>query len=131
MISNRKDQNMTIQFAPRLEEPRQRVEAEMPAGTVQRGGGGHAQGVDVAVVSPPATVSSGRHRVPRSRRLRKALERHRQQLRAHREAGMATAEYAIAMIAAAGFAGLLIVVLKSDPVREMLAAIVQTALGTR
>ena len=88
----------------------------MPAGTVQRGGGGHAQGVDVAVVSPPATVSSGRHRVPRSRR---------------REAGMATAEYAIAMIAAAGFAGLLIVVLKSDPVREMLAAIVQTALGTR
>jgi len=47
------------------------------------------------------------------------------------EQGLATAEYAIAMIAAAGFAGLLIVVLKSDPVRNLLSSIVETALGTR
>ena len=33
------------------------------------------------------------------------------------EAGMATAEYAIATLAAAGFAGLLYVILRSDQVR--------------
>jgi len=53
------------------------------------------------------------------------------QIRAAKELGLATAEYAIAMIAAAGFAGLLIVVLKSGPVKSMLSGIVETALGTR
>ncbi|MFD2841786.1 DUF4244 domain-containing protein [Populibacterium corticicola] len=47
------------------------------------------------------------------------------------EEGLATAEYAIAMIAAAGFAGLLIVILKSEPVRAALTSIIETALGTR
>lgn len=47
------------------------------------------------------------------------------------EEGLATAEYAIAMIAAAGFAGLLIVILKSEPVRAALSSIIETALGTR
>jgi hypothetical protein len=46
-----------------------------------------------------------------------------------REAGLATAEYAIATVAAAGFAGLLIVVLKSGEVREMLLGIVRSALS--
>ncbi|MET3973791.1 DUF4244 domain-containing protein [Cellulosimicrobium sp. TH-20] len=45
------------------------------------------------------------------------------------EAGLATAEYAIATVAAAGFAGLLIVVLKSGEVREMLLGIVRSALS--
>lgn len=45
------------------------------------------------------------------------------------EAGMATAEYAIATVAAAGFAGLLILVLRSDEVREMLTSIVRGALS--
>lgn len=53
------------------------------------------------------------------------------EIRNHAEQGLATAEYAIAMIAAAGFAGLLIVVLKSEPVRAALAGIVESALGTR
>lgn len=44
------------------------------------------------------------------------------------DAGMATAEYAIATIAAAGFAGLLILVLRSDEVRGLLAGLVRTAL---
>jgi hypothetical protein len=35
------------------------------------------------------------------------------------------------MIAAAGFAGLLIVILKSEPVRAALTSIIETALGTR
>lgn len=52
-------------------------------------------------------------------------------VRSNLEEGLATAEYAIAMIAAAGFAGLLIVVLKSEPVRAALSSIVETALGTR
>lgn len=45
------------------------------------------------------------------------------------DAGMATAEYAIATIAAAGFAGLLVVVLRSDEVRGLLAGLVRTALS--
>lgn len=68
---------------------------------------------------------------PKVGRLQGLITRHKQWVVAHRESGMATAEYAIAMIAAAGFAGLLIVILKSGPVRELLTSIVQTALGTR
>lgn len=43
--------------------------------------------------------------------------------------GMATVEYALVTVAAAGFAGLLLVILKSDEVRGMLLGIVQGALG--
>ena len=42
--------------------------------------------------------------------------------------GMATTEYAIATIAAAGFAGLLVVILRSDEVRGLLAGLVRAAL---
>lgn len=45
------------------------------------------------------------------------------------ERGMATAEYAIATLAAVGFAGLLLVVLRSDEVRSTLAALVRQALS--
>src|SRR5699024_5440872 len=44
------------------------------------------------------------------------------------EAGMATAEYAIATLAAAGFAGLLYVILRSDQVRGFLVNIINQAL---
>lgn len=50
-------------------------------------------------------------------------------LRMAGDAGMATAEYAIATIAAAGFAGLLVVVLRSDEVRGLLTGLVRTALS--
>lgn len=46
------------------------------------------------------------------------------------EAGAATAEYGIVMLAAVGFAGLLVVILKSDEVRQLLMGIVQNALST-
>lgn len=46
-----------------------------------------------------------------------------------REIGMATAEYAIATIAAVGFAGLLILVLKSQAVRNMLTNLIESALS--
>lgn len=45
------------------------------------------------------------------------------------EAGLATAEYAIATVAAAGFAGLLITVLRSNTVRGLLTSIVESALS--
>lgn len=43
--------------------------------------------------------------------------------------GAATAEYAIATLAAVGFAGLLVVILRSDEVRAMLTDIVRQALS--
>ena len=45
--------------------------------------------------------------------------------------GVTTVEYAIGTIAAAGFAGLLIVILKSDAVRSTLESVIQEALNTR
>lgn len=42
--------------------------------------------------------------------------------------GAATAEYAIATMAAVGFAGLLVVIMRSDQVRGMLTDLVQRAL---
>lgn len=46
-----------------------------------------------------------------------------------RDAGMATAEYAVVLLAAVGFAGLLIVILTSAEVREMLTGLVRNALS--
>lgn len=57
------------------------------------------------------------------------LQRRWHQLRAVPEAGMATAEYAIATLAAAGFAGLLLAILRSDEVRGFLLEIIQQALS--
>ncbi|WP_022881454.1 DUF4244 domain-containing protein [Gryllotalpicola ginsengisoli] len=44
------------------------------------------------------------------------------------EAGSATAEYVVATMAAVGFAGLLVVILKGDEVRSMLTDLVHRAL---
>jgi hypothetical protein len=48
---------------------------------------------------------------------------------AHDDTGSATAEYAIATLAAVGFAGLLVVILRSDAVRSMLTDLIQHALS--
>jgi hypothetical protein len=45
------------------------------------------------------------------------------------EAGMATAEYAIATLAAVGLAGLLVFILRSDEVRGFLLTLIRTALA--
>ena len=45
------------------------------------------------------------------------------------DAGMATAEYAVVMIAAVGFAGLLVLILSSGEVREALLSLVRDALS--
>jgi hypothetical protein len=44
------------------------------------------------------------------------------------DTGSATAEYAIATLAAVGFAGLLVVILRSDAVRHMLTDLIHRAL---
>ncbi len=44
------------------------------------------------------------------------------------EAGAATAEYAIATMAAVAFAGLLVVIMRSPEVKEILLGLVKTAL---
>jgi hypothetical protein len=45
------------------------------------------------------------------------------------ERGAATAEYAIATMAAVGFAGLLVVIMRSDEVRGILTELVRNALS--
>lgn len=45
------------------------------------------------------------------------------------DTGSATAEYAIATMAAVGFAGLLVVIMKSDEVRGILTDLVRSALS--
>lgn len=49
-------------------------------------------------------------------------------LAAEPEEGAATAEYAVVLVAATGFAALLVAILKSDAVRKMLLDIVKKAL---
>lgn len=44
------------------------------------------------------------------------------------ERGAATAEYAIVIMAAVGFAGLLVVIMRSDEVRTILTDLIQRAL---
>ena len=43
--------------------------------------------------------------------------------------GATTAEYAITTLAACGFAALLVVILKSDAVRQLITKVISTALG--
>ncbi|WP_338325022.1 DUF4244 domain-containing protein [Bifidobacterium jacchi] len=50
-------------------------------------------------------------------------------LAAQPEEGAATAEYAVVLVAATGFAALLVAVLKSDAVKTMLSNIVKKALN--
>jgi len=46
----------------------------------------------------------------------------------HHDDGAATAEYAIATMAAVGFAGLLVIIMRSDEVRQILTDLVRSAL---
>ncbi len=46
------------------------------------------------------------------------------------ERGMTTAEYAVGTVAAVAFAGLLLVVVKSSPVKSALSGIIVGALGS-
>ncbi|MDO5060010.1 MAG: DUF4244 domain-containing protein [Actinomycetaceae bacterium] len=45
------------------------------------------------------------------------------------EAGLVTAEYAVGIVTAVAFAGLLLAIIRSDSVRQMLLNILEKALG--
>jgi hypothetical protein len=49
--------------------------------------------------------------------------------RARRDDGAATAEYAITIMAAVGFAGLLVVIMRSPEVQQILTDLVRNALA--
>ncbi len=72
--------------------------------------------VTTAEVAAPAVPAEWRR--PRGLRRRLAGER-----------GAATAEYAVATMAAVGFAGLLVVILRGDEVRGILTELVRNALS--
>lgn len=83
---------------------------------------------------PLPTLEPGRARRHRfggdagmSLRARQFRARVRTRLRSER--GAATAEYAITTLAAVGFAGLLVVILRSGEVRGMLTDLVRSALS--
>ncbi|MBH0130999.1 DUF4244 domain-containing protein [Salinibacterium sp. NK8237] len=82
---------------------------------------------------PLPTLEPGRARRLRfgvagmSLRARQFRARVRTRLRSER--GAATAEYAITTLAAVGFAGLLVVILRSGEVRGMLTDLVRNALS--
>ena len=89
----------------------------------------HAQAIDtpppVASGSGGAQVAARSIRPPRSGdpgRFRRALRG------LAGERGAATAEYAVATMAAVGFAGLLVVILRGDEVRGILTDLVRNAL---
>lgn len=72
---------------------------------------------------------------PRGRARRRATRRSRARVIARRvavrlagERGAATAEYAVATMAAVGFAGLLVIILRGDEVRGILTDLVRNAL---
>ena len=78
--------------------------------------GTDADGAHIAAPSIPMARSGG------SRRFRCALRF------VAGERGAATAEYAVATMAAVGFAGLLVVILRGDEVRGILTDLVRNAL---
>ena len=65
-----------------------------------------------------SSAAAARRRVGRGRMLRRLTG----------ERGAATAEYAVATMAAVGFAGLLVVILRGDEVRGILTDLVRNAL---
>lgn len=73
-------------------------------------------------VAPDAGGQPAAPAVPRGTPLRRVLRR------LAGERGAATAEYAVATMAAVGFAGLLVVILRGDEVRGILTDLVRNAL---
>ncbi|GAB3180200.1 hypothetical protein GCM10027060_09230 [Nesterenkonia halophila] len=80
-----------------------------------------------AASGAPAPGSAGPAEA--DRRMRRTDEARRRAELWAEEDGLATAEYGIVMLAAVGFAGLLVAVLSSGEVQEMLHGIVEQALS--
>jgi hypothetical protein len=67
-------------------------------------------------------------RADRAGRAGTAIERLRDAVQHGRDEGAATAEYVVATMAAVGFAGLLVIIMRSDEVRGILTDLVRSAL---
>jgi len=67
--------------------------------------------------------------IARSDTVRRAMTAARRRFSVGAERGAATAEYAITIMAAVGFAGLLVVILRSEEVRGILTDVVRSALS--
>lgn len=78
-----------------------------------------------AVASPAAGPAAGSRCLARGYRGRRVAH---QGGRAP-DLGMATAEYAIATLAACGFAGMLLALMRSDEVRTLLSGVIRRALS--
>ncbi|GIG22146.1 hypothetical protein Cch01nite_28700 [Cellulomonas chitinilytica] len=104
------------------------------AGTAAPIGGSTARSYDLPVDGPPLVAATGnltgraRWRAIRPTTGARVVRRAAHLRQVGADAGMATAEYAIATLAAVGFAGLLVVILKGNEVRSMLMALVRQAL---
>ncbi|WP_262364209.1 DUF4244 domain-containing protein [Arthrobacter echini] len=100
------------------------------AGVQNRGAGAVA---DAAGVVEPTGTAHADHRAARrtEARRRRTNERaiRRRETGPDSEAGMATAEYAIATLAAVGFAALLVAVLSSGEVKGLLMSLITSALN--
>jgi hypothetical protein len=84
-------------------------------------------------LTEPTRSEHARAKQPRTERARTEpktamLHRLREVVRHGRDEGAATAEYVVATMAAVGFAGLLVLILRSDEVRGMLTDLVRSAL---
>jgi hypothetical protein len=77
----------------------------------------------------PAGARAARRADARRRRSNARIIRHRQDGVPGGEAGMATAEYAIATLAAVAFAALLVAVLSSGEVKGLLMSLITSALN--
>lgn len=75
----------------------------------------------LSATGPQDTATGGRPAASLAVRMRSRLSS---------EEGAATAEYAVATMAAVGFAGLLVVILRGDEVRGILTDLIRRALTT-
>lgn len=94
--------------------------------------GHHAQQADSDGLTAPGTKQDRVKQHPKGQDRTKQDRKDELRLRNRLiggEAGMATAEYAIATLAAVGLAGLLVVLLRSDEVRGFLLNLIRTALS--
>ena len=110
-------------------EPR-RVAAPTGAGGADRPSGGSSAAVSSTAVTRSAGVPGAPAEAVPLAKVYPFPDRKRHGMTAQdREAGMATAEYAIATLAAVAFAALLVAVLSSGDVRELLMSLIRSALS--
>jgi hypothetical protein len=110
-----------------LAKPEQSNDKETQMQTHGRLNDRRVTGVAHGVIRSPGTGHGGSGDVPRrapgpSVRLRRVVRALAD------ESGSATAEYAVATMAAVGFAGLLVLILRGDEVRGILTGLVRKAL---